>query len=88
MESKTFEVGGRQVEAVRVDVPAGRAAFDLETQRTVRGPGKVWQVPKEERRSPDLMISEDERQALTGEPAEAEKPKRGRPPRKEAPPDL
>ncbi len=89
-----FEVKGDQVEGVQVKIPKGRAAYDLETGRTVQGPATVWQrVKPAPKKGGGLLITEAERRALAGEePAaesEPEKPKRGRPPvKKAAPPNL
>lgn len=91
--SRTFEVKGAQVEGVQVQVPAGRAAYDLETGRTVTGPATVWQrVKPEAKKGGGMLITEEERRVLAGEKPEsqADKPGRGRPPVKKsaAPPDL
>lgn len=91
---RKFTVKGIEVEAEQIEVPKGRAAFDLETGRTVMGPAKVWQQVKGKKGGGGLLITDQERRALVGEGDEGdEKPKRGRPPGKssskgEAPPDL
>lgn len=46
METKTFTVRGREVEGVQVEIPAGRAAYDLESQRSVQGPATIWQASR------------------------------------------
>lgn len=87
METKEFTVapkfkGGpeRVLIGRQVKIPAGRAAFDLETGRTVKGPATIWQAVKAGAGEPEEIP----------ETGEAEKPRRGRPTTKKtaAPPDL